>query len=144
MPVYQEIRFSRQWISTRKKTAYSASESLFYQKSPSSKIVFSEADSEAGNPLHPTCLIQANPQKAIFYIIERACPTNGSDCGSLCSHNLTLFVRLLYYSLGMIRLKIKATKIFAPLLFDSFIASFKILIRLIINRLLNKSLAAII
>ena len=23
----------------------------------------------------------------------RACPTNGSDCGSLRSHNLTLFVR---------------------------------------------------
>jgi hypothetical protein len=53
---------------------------------------FSEADSGAGNPLRLTCLIQANPQKAIFYIIDRACPTNGSDCGSLHSHNLTLFV----------------------------------------------------
>ena len=32
--------------------------------------------------------------KAIFYIDNRACPTNGSDCGTFVplSHNLTLFV----------------------------------------------------
>ena len=33
------------------------------------------------------------PHKKLFSIYgERACPTNGSDCGSLRSHNLTLFV----------------------------------------------------
>ncbi len=31
----------------------------------------------------------------MFRAICRACPTNGSDCGSRCSHNLTLFVRLI-------------------------------------------------
>ena len=33
--------------------------------------------------------------KSTNYRISRACPTNGSDCGSRCSHNLTLFVMFL-------------------------------------------------
>jgi len=40
------------------------------------------------------CLVPTILQSDIFYIYESwACPTNGSDCGSLHSHNLTLFVR---------------------------------------------------
>ena len=41
-------------------------------------------------------LIRAYFQKDISYRVHRACPTNGSDCGSLRSHNLTLFVRRKY------------------------------------------------
>ena len=41
------------------------------------------------------CLVPTILQSDIFYIYESwACPTNGSDCGSLHSHNLTLFVIL--------------------------------------------------
>ncbi|MBE9512289.1 MAG: hypothetical protein IMY71_15565 [Bacteroidetes bacterium] len=29
----------------------------------------------------------AIPQKDIFYIIDRACPTNGSDCGSFLTQS---------------------------------------------------------
>ncbi len=44
--------------------------------------------------LQPTPLFKpAQLPKKIFSIrLHRACPTNGSDCGSLRSHNLTLFV----------------------------------------------------
>ncbi len=39
-------------------------------------------------------LIQPLGTKKLFSMYEhRARPTNGSDCGSLRSHNLTLFVR---------------------------------------------------
>ncbi|MBU4152483.1 MAG: hypothetical protein KKD63_06355, partial [Proteobacteria bacterium] len=39
------------------------------------------------------CLIWQTPSQKLFSIYSsRACPTNGSDCGSLRSHNLTLFV----------------------------------------------------
>ncbi|MBU3945943.1 MAG: hypothetical protein KJ900_07385, partial [Proteobacteria bacterium] len=34
-----------------------------------------------------------HPKKIFSIYSDRACPTNGSDCGSLRSHNLTLFVR---------------------------------------------------
>ena len=33
-----------------------------------------------------------NPKRYFLHTAIRACPTNGSDCGSLHSHNLTLFV----------------------------------------------------
>ncbi|HHJ09767.1 MAG TPA: hypothetical protein ENK25_02610 [Bacteroidetes bacterium] len=29
----------------------------------------------------------ATPKKAIFYYIDRACPTNGSDCGSFLTQS---------------------------------------------------------
>ena len=39
------------------------------------------------------CLIQRPHSKKMFSIYRnRACPTNGSDCGSLRSHNPTLFI----------------------------------------------------
>jgi hypothetical protein len=38
-------------------------------------------------------LFKEAKSKRYFPVASRACPTNGSACGSLRSHNLTLFVK---------------------------------------------------
>jgi len=65
-----------------------------YKKALLFKFKVIEPEWISSSNLQPTPLFKsAQPPKKIFSILpRRACPTNGSDCGSLRSHNLTLFV----------------------------------------------------
>ncbi len=51
-----------------------------------------------------------------FYYHYRACPTNGSDCGSLRDHNLTLFV--MYFDIYKHPIHLKLHLKFHHLLFQ--------------------------
>jgi len=94
-PVSLKIRFTRQWISARKRQHI-----LSPKPCHTGKIFLHDHFSQDRKC---STFQKANPgtkaQKDIFYIDAiQACPTNVSDCGSLRSHNLTLFVMHAFYN----------------------------------------------
>ena len=65
------------------KIACSASESLFYQKNLFQRSIFESRKLSTSHLPDPA----TTPKKDIFYNSNRACPTNGSDCGSFLTQS---------------------------------------------------------